>query len=270
MVLCQRCGKENELGSKFCIFCGGEIREDQKTGKKCPKCSAVNPDDVQYCSTCGSSLLMPTAPLVAHPSRIERTSAPSVAPRTEQTKLPTGVAPTVCPSCGRENDNDAKFCDACGTDLSPEGRGTRCRDCGTLNTSGGEYCERCGAAMSSHDGRSALASPPNEDEESEESVDETLEMNPVKEIWEPVYSRYWKASSLASSGWIGFALFMALSFIFILLVIAYVSGSWWGALCGAAVLFLGATLVLAFAAYSAKLPETEPTTEEPPPEENSE
>lgn len=257
---CQKCGKENEPDSKFCIFCGSEIKVELKSVRKCPKCGAMNPEQVQYCATCGSSLMQPIATVTTKPSRVAKIAVPARIPSVEQTRI-ASKSPLACPKCARENDSDAKFCDSCGSHLSVEKAGRICTNCGMFNTSGGIYCESCGTVMAAFDGDSDLESTLELDES------ETLEMNPIKEVWRPVYERYWRGSSMSSSGWIGFALFMSLVFLILLLIIAAASGSWWGAFCGAGVLFIVATLVLAFVAYSVKQPALEPEREEHAPED---
>jgi class 3 adenylate cyclase/predicted ATPase len=47
-----------------------------------------------------------------------------------------------CSSCGSENFENAKFCDACGTAL-PQG----CASCGASNRAGARFCNACGAAL---------------------------------------------------------------------------------------------------------------------------
>ena len=48
-----------------------------------------------------------------------------------------------CPSCDRQNPDDAKFCDACGTALP-----RRCPACGAPNRTIAKFCNGCGAALS--------------------------------------------------------------------------------------------------------------------------
>src|SRR5271163_75800 len=47
-----------------------------------------------------------------------------------------------CSSCGSENFDGARFCDACGTAL-PQG----CPSCGASNRTGARFCNACGTAL---------------------------------------------------------------------------------------------------------------------------
>src|SRR6516165_6489451 len=47
-----------------------------------------------------------------------------------------------CTSCGTDNREGAKFCDACGTPLP-----LSCPACGTANRSGAKFCNACGASL---------------------------------------------------------------------------------------------------------------------------
>src|SRR5438093_5726738 len=48
----------------------------------------------------------------------------------------------LCTSCGTENRDGAKFCDACGTPLP-----VSCPSCGTANRPGAKFCNECGASL---------------------------------------------------------------------------------------------------------------------------
>src|SRR6516162_8849038 len=47
-----------------------------------------------------------------------------------------------CTSCGTDNREGAKFCDACGTPLP-----LSCPSCGTANRPGAKFCNECGASL---------------------------------------------------------------------------------------------------------------------------
>jgi hypothetical protein len=51
-----------------------------------------------------------------------------------------GAGGPACPSCGRRNPNDAKFCEACGTGLM-----RRCPECDRENALGVRFCGGCGS-----------------------------------------------------------------------------------------------------------------------------
>ncbi len=44
-----------------------------------------------------------------------------------------------CPNCGHSNDNDAKFCDDCGTAMAKS-----CPSCGQVNDGDARFCNGCG------------------------------------------------------------------------------------------------------------------------------
>src|SRR5712691_10108688 len=48
----------------------------------------------------------------------------------------------LCTSCGTENRDGAKFCDACGTPLP-----LSCPSCGMENRPGAKFCNECGASL---------------------------------------------------------------------------------------------------------------------------
>ncbi len=50
-----------------------------------------------------------------------------------------------CPKCGTANRQGSKFCNECGTPLSPTG--VRCPMCGAMNPTGNLYCDRCNARL---------------------------------------------------------------------------------------------------------------------------
>jgi hypothetical protein len=50
LIICPKCKKENELGSKFCNDCG------KKMDDGCEKCGNVNPKNSKFCNDCGIAL----------------------------------------------------------------------------------------------------------------------------------------------------------------------------------------------------------------------
>jgi len=59
---------------------------------------------------------------------------------------------TVCPNCGTENPEGARFCMSCGSALA-----IRCPVCGTENPPGAKFCIECGTALTA---RAAPPAPP--------------------------------------------------------------------------------------------------------------
>ncbi len=49
-----------------------------------------------------------------------------------------------CPSCSRENPDDASFCGGCGESLARE---IECRGCGRQNPPSQKFCHGCGAPL---------------------------------------------------------------------------------------------------------------------------
>jgi len=52
------------------------------------------------------------------------------------------VGQAACAACGRENDADAGFCDACGASMSAS-----CSACGTSNDADATFCDSCGGRL---------------------------------------------------------------------------------------------------------------------------
>ncbi len=58
---CDKCGFENQDGSKFCAQCGSELVKDEivepkKNTVKCSICGAINDEGSPYCYVCGTQL----------------------------------------------------------------------------------------------------------------------------------------------------------------------------------------------------------------------
>jgi len=52
--ICNNCGKENPPGSKFCVFCGGEIAPKTYNQNVCPNCGTPLAEGVKFCNECGN------------------------------------------------------------------------------------------------------------------------------------------------------------------------------------------------------------------------
>ncbi|MGB2869782.1 MAG: zinc ribbon domain-containing protein [Bacteroidota bacterium] len=57
-LLCPSCGRVNESGTKFCIFCGTFLQQASNKLGLCPNCKASNPPSAKYCNECGHHLKM--------------------------------------------------------------------------------------------------------------------------------------------------------------------------------------------------------------------
>ena len=53
MVICQKCGSENEESNIFCFNCGEKLKT---TANLCPKCGVVNSSQAKFCIGCGMKL----------------------------------------------------------------------------------------------------------------------------------------------------------------------------------------------------------------------
>jgi len=82
LIVCQSCGVQNPVGTKFCGNCGASLVPVVKV--KCPKCGADMPATMKFCGDCGSSL---------KPEEIN------------------------CPKCKAKNLSTSKFCGSCGAKL---------------------------------------------------------------------------------------------------------------------------------------------------------
>jgi membrane protease subunit (stomatin/prohibitin family) len=82
VVLCPKCGNQNNVGTKFCGNCGKSLAPEAKI--ICPKCGSAMPESMKFCGNCGSAL---------KPEKIE------------------------CPKCKTKNQSTSKFCGNCGTKM---------------------------------------------------------------------------------------------------------------------------------------------------------
>ena len=82
VLLCQKCGSQNVVGTKFCGNCGTSLTPVAKVN--CPKCGAEMPETMKFCGNCGSPI---------KPQKIN------------------------CPKCKTENLSTNKFCGSCGNKL---------------------------------------------------------------------------------------------------------------------------------------------------------
>jgi len=82
VIVCQNCGTQNPIGTKFCGNCGKSLAPVPKV--KCPKCGADVPATMKFCGNCGVPL---------KPEEID------------------------CPKCKTKNPSTSKFCSNCGAKL---------------------------------------------------------------------------------------------------------------------------------------------------------
>ena len=53
---CPKCGYENPNDSNFCISCGTKLEKQEDNTKVCKNCGATNYIDSAFCTVCGSKL----------------------------------------------------------------------------------------------------------------------------------------------------------------------------------------------------------------------
>ena len=106
MIVCSRCGKENQDHYKFCLGCGAELPRESNRPKSF---SAPTPPGGLPAA---SRTSQPPAP------ELEPLAPPAVAVEPEPVPLPSGVP---CPNCGADVPENFRFCHVCGHDLQSDG-----------------------------------------------------------------------------------------------------------------------------------------------------
>ena len=59
MVECKKCGRSNNKGFKFCVYCGEKLPMPEDF---CPECVKTYPDYYSFCPECGTKLVDETLP----------------------------------------------------------------------------------------------------------------------------------------------------------------------------------------------------------------
>ncbi len=138
MIICPKCGKENQDHYKFCLGCGNELpREGGPKGPMRPTPAAVNPaarpggpfpapvagppTPGPFGSPSSPGIPPVAAPMAAAPPAVAPpVAAPPVAAPIAAAP-PVAAAPAVpasCPQCGSPNPRANRFCITCGFDNS--------------------------------------------------------------------------------------------------------------------------------------------------------
>jgi len=146
-VRCERCGRDNPPGLRFCRDCGSRIhseaeaaalqpsasviprpaapafdfgaRDEQPVLLACGRCGAANPQGGRFCFNCGNGLgsaeaaQQPAAP-AAHPGARAAVPQPT-------SHLAQEEAGAICPRCRGTNARHASICQFCGARLGQEG-----------------------------------------------------------------------------------------------------------------------------------------------------
>lgn len=81
-IPCQKCGKQNPAGTKFCGNCGNKMGSLNMV--KCPKCATEMSPQMKFCGNCGAKMKQ---------------------------------AEVTCSNCNTKNKADSKFCGNCGNKL---------------------------------------------------------------------------------------------------------------------------------------------------------
>jgi membrane protease subunit (stomatin/prohibitin family) len=81
-IPCQKCGKQNPAGTKFCGNCGNKMGSLNMV--KCPKCATEMPPQMKFCGNCGVKMKQ---------------------------------AEVTCSNCNTKNKTNSKFCGNCGNKL---------------------------------------------------------------------------------------------------------------------------------------------------------
>ncbi len=121
---------------------------------RCPRCEPVNPGPQKFCNGCGAP----------QPQDVQFEQPPQEKLLDEATAAAAKAGPDIhCPYCDARNPGTAKFCGACGGDLSQGKRReagkllgafraepaapVACPACGASNPAGAARCATCGAAL---------------------------------------------------------------------------------------------------------------------------
>ena len=107
MIVCPRCGKENQDHYKFCLGCGAELPRDAAQPKSFT--APTPPSGVPAVTAADVS-----QPVAATPAA----SAPAVQPKPASVKPPPAQPAGACPQCGSNVPPNFKFCGSCGHDMT--------------------------------------------------------------------------------------------------------------------------------------------------------
>ncbi|MFO0609897.1 MAG: FHA domain-containing protein [Polyangiales bacterium] len=132
MIICPKCGKENQDHYKFCLGCGNELPREPKGAAMRPTPAAVTPPAAPRPPAAAPFAPAPAAPVAAAPFAPPVAAppapaappmvAPVAAPPNAMSSSPSGGSyPAVCPQCASPNPRANRFCITCGFDMSTAG-----------------------------------------------------------------------------------------------------------------------------------------------------
>lgn len=150
---CEKCGAEVPNNIAFCSACGSPMPKREATldenHVKCDGCGAIVDKNLRFCTSCGKSLVKPVQAAT-------------------QAEVPVSPAPletensNICPSCGAAIRDNLKFCTACGFSLDdsskdiysssqskdvPVSNMKKCPSCGALMENELAFCTECGTPL---------------------------------------------------------------------------------------------------------------------------
>lgn len=150
---CEKCGAEVPNNIAFCSACGSPMPKREvvlvENHMKCDGCGAIVDKNLRFCTSCGNLLVKPVQASV-------------------QPEVPVPPAPletensNVCPSCGAGIRDNLKFCTACGFSLDDSSKGIyfssqsndvpvsnkkKCPSCGALMDNELAFCTECGTPL---------------------------------------------------------------------------------------------------------------------------
>lgn len=124
---CPQCGKQIDVGTKFCPHCGCNTTEQAKSAHKCSSCGASFSGSVKFCPECGRKFNL--CPSCGEDIPDGATSCPSCQKK-------------ICPQCGKVMSKDAKFCPECGYTTIK-----KCPECGNTISDNQKFCPNCGTKI---------------------------------------------------------------------------------------------------------------------------
>ena len=122
IIRCEKCGAEIPNNVLFCSTCGTPVppKETVPNTVRCLSCGKINSKDVSFCTNCGTPLSAApiTEPTYAPTPAPSYRPNPTPAPAPVYTPAPQPVAEAKkCTTCGADVPAGMAFCQECGTRL---------------------------------------------------------------------------------------------------------------------------------------------------------